>query len=425
MSTFKVYDTSLLFYKDDKEKDNYIHYKLLEKVFESMRTRGFEIEIDPETLKHYSSIAKDYFYGRKGDLEFKANRYPTGFEIKFYQNAKTEHKAGGYYDFDKFKKMPYLIRLHYTSEINKIIKFLKSQGYKNITPTNCKTAEDKVKQHLVKSWHHPENDMNFNLSDLDGTTCEYEYNNKDRDKKIIHNGDTKYFRDYNKYLCRGNVYHNINNMWWVIINDSECHNVASFELFDLTDEDRKYKGKLKTIKKYMNPKNKEYKNQEYRISDNIFIFNCRTGLFKANTDYGSYQYYWSPKDDYKRFLTELNRHYFLDKMSYGRELMEVDIEQTIKSWKEKIIEMRRDTYDWDNFNKDEARELWDFVNEELDTNMSSETLQRYMYDKCSDLDIEEPWYQFEVTQKYTDDVEKFYKLFCAFQDILKEELKEE
>lgn len=84
--------------------------------------------------------------------------------------------------------------------------------------------------------------MNFNLSELDGKTCEYNTNNKDRDGKIIYNGEIKYFRDrYTGRLQRGKVYHHINNMWWVISNDTKVTNVADFEFFDLNSEDIKFR----------------------------------------------------------------------------------------------------------------------------------------------------------------------------------------
>lgn len=421
VGTFKLYDTKICFHSENNERDNSTHYKLLDDVFKFMRTLGFKIEINPETLRDYPLIANDHFYGRKGELEFKSHRYPSGFDIEFYQNINTKNTNGGSFDFDKLIMMPYLIKLAFINETNKIIKFLETKNcsYKDDN-IKFKDAEDRIKQSYIREWHHPQKEQ-FRLSDVDGQTSD-SYNSEDRNKKTIHNGEIKYFRDYSKYLARGKVYHNINNMWWVIINDTEYRNMASFELFDLTDEDRKLKGKFKTIKKYMNPNNTEHENQRYMIRDNLFILNCKTGLFKANTDYGSYQYYWSPNDNYKEFLIGLNRGYFLDKMSYEKELMEVDIEKTIIDWKKKILEMRRDRWNYDKFDKDNARELWDFVDSELDDSMSSETLQRYMYDKCSDLDIEEPWYDFGVVDRYKDDVEKFYKLFCEFQEKLRKEI---
>lgn len=78
--------------------------------------------------------------------------------------------------------------------------------------------------------------MNFNLTDTDGEE-QPSYNGLDRDKKVLRNGDIKYFRHWNGYLYRGRIYHNINNMWWVIVDKYTVRNIAAFDLFDLGPED--------------------------------------------------------------------------------------------------------------------------------------------------------------------------------------------
>ena len=221
------------------DRDKWSHYPILHRVLNFMATRGFEIGRDPRIQKNYKCLNKDNWYGKKGDLEFKAERYPRGFRIQFYQNINYQNKMGGYYDFDKFNKMLYILKLMFINETNKIAEFLKELGVTNKTKPEYKFAEDKIKQRYVGEWHHPQKDMNFDLSDLDGITCEESYNNTDRDEKTIYNGEIKCFRDWNGRLSRGKVYHNINNMWWVILNDKEYTNIADFQLFDATEEDYK------------------------------------------------------------------------------------------------------------------------------------------------------------------------------------------
>lgn len=239
---------SLSFINDTEEKhsewddrDNWSHYSILHKIFKFMESRGFEVGKDPEIEENYNCIGKDHWYGKKGDLEFKANRYPRGFEIKFYQNINTENRNGGEYDSDKFNKAPYLVRLVWINETKKIGEFIKSivPDISNEIDSKYKYSEEKIKNKFVECSHHPQKDMNFNLSDLDGTTCKESYNNKDRNKNIIFNGEIKYFRDYKGRINRGKVYHNINNMWWVILNDTEYTNQCASCLFDADKEDFK------------------------------------------------------------------------------------------------------------------------------------------------------------------------------------------
>lgn len=251
MNEFSVYDTTLSFTNNDEQPCNdwlrhkFRHYGLLHRIFNMLRGYGFEICNDMEVSK---IIRKDHFVGVKGNLKFKASRYPRGFKIEFYQELVTVNSLGGYYDFNKFQKMPYLIQKQYIFVVNKICSFL-SEFAQNKTKPVCRTAEDAIKYAYVQSWHHPQESMDFDLSELNGTTCEESYNNTDRDGKTIFNGELKYFRDYKGYLNRGIVYHDLNNMWRVILNDTEIAKIADFQLFDLSDSDLR-----KRVKKDIKPK---------------------------------------------------------------------------------------------------------------------------------------------------------------------------
>ncbi|TCL39995.1 hypothetical protein EV210_101195 [Anaerospora hongkongensis] len=229
---------------DWASRNKYSHYVILHRLLNYMKDRGFDIRYDKDVAK---CIRKDYWVGSKGELRFAVDRYPRGFKFQFYQEIVTENKNGGRYDFDKYEKCPYLIRLSWINETNKIAMFLESLGANSRSDEKYKFAEDKVKKHLVDNCHRPQKDMNFDLKDLHGTTCEGSYNNTDRDGKTICNGQVKYFR-YRGRLMRGIVYHNINNMWWVIINKFKYTNEADFELFDPTEEDFKIRRKVKDRK---------------------------------------------------------------------------------------------------------------------------------------------------------------------------------
>ena len=75
--------------------------------------------------------------------------------------------------------------------------------------------------------------MNFNLSDVDGTNGQ-DYCDKDRDGKIMLNGQIKTFIDYRGRIRKGKIYHHINNMWWVIASEYERFNIGSSHIFDDT-----------------------------------------------------------------------------------------------------------------------------------------------------------------------------------------------
>ena len=243
-NSYRIYDTTIYYRNNTVEAPNgldswrfkYPHFGTLHRIFNMLRAEGFSIENDAEVAK---CIRRDYYIGRRGDLELYAHRYPAGFEIMFFQNVVIENKSGGRYDFDKFQKMPYMIRLRFMKYRDKIIALLKSvEDLKDESKADPRLAEEWIKARYVEEWHHEQKDMNFLLSDLDGQTQE-SYNGRDRDEKTLHNGDVKYFRHWDGRLYRGRVYHNTNNMWWVILDRFTVRNVASFELFDLTPEDNR------------------------------------------------------------------------------------------------------------------------------------------------------------------------------------------
>lgn len=226
------------------EKDKWSHYDVLDKLIAFMRKRNFKIKHDNKVAK---TIKKDYWYGRKGNLEFVMHRYPKGFSFEFFQNIIFKNNNGGQYDFDKFEKAPYLIRLQWINETKKMGEFLDSLGIKNKSPLETKDAEEKIVQNWrIYSFNKIPDD--FKLSDMIGKDNEPNYNSTDRDNNKILNGDIKYFRNRNGRLMRGKVYHNINNMWWVILNNTDYTNIADFELFDPTEEDFKIRRKAKDRK---------------------------------------------------------------------------------------------------------------------------------------------------------------------------------
>lgn len=198
---------------------------------------GFDVQKDPEVDK---IIRHDYYIGKFRDLEFAAKKYQNGFEIEFFQNVNFENPNGGRYDYDRFSKMPRMIQLYFVKFKNKIVNLLKS-----LVPDICdnstlspKLAEEWIKCRYVESCHHEQENTDFDLRILDGQT-QPPYNGLDRDKKTIRNGEIKYFRGRDGYLYRGRAYHDLNNMWWVIVNKYSVKRVAAFELFDLAPGDKR------------------------------------------------------------------------------------------------------------------------------------------------------------------------------------------
>ena len=207
-------------------------YPTLKKIFEMLESRSWNIQTDQRTLSDFPSIAKDHWEGKKGELQFKARRYPSGIELEFFQEVNTKNVHGGNYDFDKLKMMPYLIRCQFLIELRYIKNLLIEEGFEDTTQPEYKYAIDKVMFRIKDSCHYKEGKE---LPEYEVS----EYNAKDKDGNRLRNGQVKYFRDRKGRLQRGTVYHNINNMWWVVINKFQFRNIASFQFFDLDSEENR------------------------------------------------------------------------------------------------------------------------------------------------------------------------------------------
>ncbi len=146
-----------------------------------------------------------------------------------------------------------------------------------------------------------------------------------------------------------------------------------------------------------------------------------TGLFQAHSSFGDYNYSWPchGRESFKHFILELaeDSYYFLGKVS-KEDYFYAD--KTEESWKKQIIDDRREG----DLNKEQARKLWDIVNE-IDYD-SAECCQRELYDNeiVSELYCE-PWYAFEAVVDYSPGAKYFAKnIMPMLAEIIKKELED-
>lgn len=224
------------------DMNTYTHLNLFKGVIRLMKKRGWAVGIDPLYKERNKCLSKYHKYGRKGDLEVKMEIFANGFRLEFFQNIVFKNSNGGYYDFDKFDKMPYLIKVRFKVIANAIKAYLFKKGIPDETEPSNPSAVDKIlKDQKINTHIHGGATTLAEIGDYVEKDKAY-YKEKgwqpnrnylDANKQDLKCGQTKYFYSYqhsNRFV-RGIIYHNINNMWWVIYNGVRC-NVAAFDLMD-------------------------------------------------------------------------------------------------------------------------------------------------------------------------------------------------
>lgn len=156
--TIKLYGDTAYCWKGDAvtETTEKIE-KLYLNICEHFKRRGFKVGRDEEAFKNYPSISKGCKYGFKNGLEFKSKPTGAGFVFNFYQNIFFENPNGGEFDFNKYEKMPYRLKLTYRNEMLRLAKFLESKDVEVFIEKPLTDIEKIIKKNQTNAHIHGKN----------------------------------------------------------------------------------------------------------------------------------------------------------------------------------------------------------------------------------------------------------------------------
>lgn len=181
----------------------------------------------------------------KGDLHGFLNLSGRTIQFEMWQDvANVSNPNGGRYDFDKYDRMPYTLRLEMERTRRRIREYLcgvftgyefksdLSDGRSNKCGSMHLTAMEWLNGCYATSSHFKGDLTKYTISD---------YNRKSANKTILEHGQRVWFYDQKGRINTGIAYYNINNMWWVVTGKYAVTNVSSFELFTECPENYRIK----------------------------------------------------------------------------------------------------------------------------------------------------------------------------------------
>lgn len=192
-----------------------------------------------ERAKLYPAIALSNRTCSKGDLKGELSVRGRCIDFKMWQDVTpSENPNGGQYDFDKEKRMPYVLRLEMERTRRRIRDYLCNvfEGYTFDSKHRSTykrpmqfTAMELIQKSYAESWHF-KGDMPAYLK-KNGYKELPSYNCTSRDKSTIEHGQRVWFKDWGGRIGEGIAYYNINNMWWVVTGRYDRRNISAGDIW--------------------------------------------------------------------------------------------------------------------------------------------------------------------------------------------------
>lgn len=238
-------DASLNVWEDPERRDA-LQWREWERQFkkdvflrmaQQLRRLGWKTEVPADMIEQYSrSFAEGYRYCRKGDLQGRLEVTGRCIRFEMWQDvANVENPNGGRYDFDKEKRMPYLLWLEMERTRRRLRAYLCNvfAGYEfNDRLRDGRHAERGPGALTALEWVEQANRSSGHyVAELGHARINMACNAKSADGGTITHGARVYAIGYDDRMVAGTAYYNLNNMWWVVTGKYDVINVHSGAIY--------------------------------------------------------------------------------------------------------------------------------------------------------------------------------------------------
>ncbi len=206
-----------------------------------LKNRGWEIKENPSFKKHFSCLSKYHKIGYKNNVALLMEIGADNIKVEFgdIKNLWTGVAQSFWSDpsDSRFTKLTYLESIAVKLEIHRLLEYYKRYNHEFTPEDSSLSPENYIINKLKNNTHihgvvNCLNDIKVSMSKPENHN--YIRNSSDKDGKRIICGEEKYFYNpYTKRLSYGVVWHNINNMWWVI-SGGKLFNICASDLFDFS-----------------------------------------------------------------------------------------------------------------------------------------------------------------------------------------------
>jgi len=217
------------------------HINIWNQLIAFLRKRGYQVGVNEHYKEHYKCLSKYHKIAKRKDIIILLEISARGIEVNIGHTKNFWHDMGqSFWDkwHDKYTKLEYLEDKAVELEIKRVTEFFLKHT------ENIKSNDDDSKNALEFIFDKEKNNTHIHggAQSIEEIRIYMEtkdmplYNQLDKNKKKIITGERKYFYDrQTKRLFSGIAVHNINNMWWMIMNN-KFTNIACFDLFDYSQD---------------------------------------------------------------------------------------------------------------------------------------------------------------------------------------------
>ena len=235
-NVIRLHDASIMLW-ERKVRDD-LRTRCFDPLIRFMRlNRGWRVRTDPRVNKDYPSIRMSHRLASKGELLAHLELSGRTLKVEIWQERyNITHSNGGRYEFDKRRKMPYLLGKRCDLEIDRITSFLVEQTDYDVEDRDYpgETADEHIRRAYRESCH------------TDPALGHPRFTNGDRDRtggngSLLNQEQTVWFYDHKGRLLRGQAFYHLNNMWFVKLNRMELIACSCGELYSAPPGDLRKK----------------------------------------------------------------------------------------------------------------------------------------------------------------------------------------